>query len=120
MRSLAFLISNLAPNREDRREIAKGVNQLGRTRYRVGNGLIMGQVDNGSDVALLGWVCSERWGVPDKLVGPRCRLAGPPGPRAEGEGKQASRADSWVSAHSAGIKRKLFLFFKLFYNLQQI
>jgi hypothetical protein len=34
-----------------------------------------------------------------------------------GRGKQASRADSWVSAHSAGIKRKLFLFFKLFYNL---
>jgi hypothetical protein len=36
----------------------------------------------------------------------------------EGEGKQAIRADGWVSAHSAGIKRKSFLFFKSFYNLQ--
>jgi hypothetical protein len=35
-----------------------------------------------------------------------------------GEGKRASRADGWVSAHSAGIKRKSFLFSKSFYNLQ--
>jgi hypothetical protein len=35
-----------------------------------------------------------------------------------GRGEQASRADSQVSAHSAGVKRKLFLFFKSFYNLQ--
>jgi hypothetical protein len=33
-------------------------------------------------------------------------------------GEQASRADSQVSAHSARVKRKLFLFFKSFYNLQ--
>jgi hypothetical protein len=33
-------------------------------------------------------------------------------------GEQASRADSQVSAHLAGVKRKLFLFFKSFYNLQ--
>jgi hypothetical protein len=39
-------------------------------------------------------------------------------PRVEGEGKQASWADGWVSAHSAGIKRKSFFFSKLFYNLQ--
>jgi hypothetical protein len=38
--------------------------------------------------------------------------------RAEGEGKQASRADGWVSAHMVGIKRKSFLFSKSFYNLQ--
>jgi hypothetical protein len=56
-------------------------------------------------------VSVERWGAPGKL-------AGPPGPHAEGEGEQASRADSQVSAHSAGVKRKLFLFFKSFYNLQ--
>jgi hypothetical protein len=56
--------------------------------------------------------------VPDRLAGPCCRLAGPPGPRVEGEGKQASRADGWVPAHSTGIKRKSFLFSKLFYNLQ--
>jgi hypothetical protein len=62
------------------------VNQLGRTRYRVGNGLITGRVNNGSDVPLLGRVCVERWGAPGRLAGPRCWLAGPPGPRAEGEG----------------------------------
>jgi hypothetical protein len=40
-------------------------------------------------------------------------------PRTEGGGEeQASRADGWVSAHSAGIKRKSFLFSKSFYNLQ--
>jgi hypothetical protein len=33
-----------------------------------------------------------------------------------GRGEQASRADSQVSAHSAGVKRKLF--FKSFYDLQ--
>jgi hypothetical protein len=44
MRSLVLLISNPAPNREDRGEIAKGVNLLGRTRYQVGNGLITGQM----------------------------------------------------------------------------
>jgi hypothetical protein len=32
--------------------------------------------------------------------------------------RQASQADSLVSAHSAGIKRKSFLFSKSFYNLQ--
>jgi hypothetical protein len=48
------------------------VNQLGRTRYRVGNGLITGQVDNGSDLPLLGWVCFERRGAPGRLAGP-CR-----------------------------------------------
>jgi hypothetical protein len=57
-------------------------------------------------------------GAPDRPVGPCCWLAGPPGPRAEGRGKQASRADGWVSAHSAGFKRKSFLFSKSFYNLQ--
>jgi hypothetical protein len=62
------------------------VNYLGRTRYQVGNGLIMGRVNNGSDVPLLGRVCSERQGAPGKLAGPRCQLAGPPGPSAEGEG----------------------------------
>jgi hypothetical protein len=56
--------------------------------------------------------------VPGRLAGPRCRLAGPSGPHAEGE--QASRADNLVLAYSAGIKRKLFLFFKSFYNLQLI
>jgi hypothetical protein len=50
MQSLVLLISNPAPNREDRGEIAKGVNQLGQTRYRVGNGLITGRVNNGLDV----------------------------------------------------------------------
>jgi hypothetical protein len=72
-------------DREDHGEIAKGVNQLGRTRYRVSNRLITGQVNNGSDVPLLGRVCSERRGAPGKLDGPRYWLAGPPGPRAEGE-----------------------------------
>jgi hypothetical protein len=38
--------------------------------------------------------------------------------RGGGGGEQASRADDWVSAHSAGIKRKSFLFSKSFYNLQ--
>jgi hypothetical protein len=57
-------------------------------------------------------------GAPDRPAGPRCRLAGPPGPCTEGEGKQASGADGWVSAHSAGIKRKSFLFSISFYNLQ--
>jgi hypothetical protein len=46
----------------------------------------MGRVNNGSDVPLLGRVCSERRGAPGKLAGPRCQLAGPPGPCAEGEG----------------------------------
>jgi hypothetical protein len=40
-------------------------------------------------------------GVPDRPAGLRYRLAGPPRPHAEG-GKQASRADGWVSAHLAG------------------
>jgi hypothetical protein len=35
-----------------------------------------------------------------------------------GGGKQASRTDGCVSAHSAEIKRKFFLFSKSFYNLQ--
>jgi hypothetical protein len=87
MRCLAFLISNPTPNHEDRGEIAKGVNQLGQTRYQVSNRLITARVNNGSDVPLLGRVCSERRGVPSKLAGPRYRLAGPPGPRAEGEGE---------------------------------
>jgi hypothetical protein len=39
MWSLVLLISNLAPNREDHREIAKGVNRLGRTWVRVGFGM---------------------------------------------------------------------------------
>jgi hypothetical protein len=39
-------------------------------------------------------------------------------PRVEGEGKQASQADDWVLAHSLGMKRKSFLFFKSFYNFQ--
>jgi hypothetical protein len=86
MRSLVLLISNLAPNREDHEEITKGVNQLGRTRYRVGNGLITGWVNNGSDVPLLGRVCFERRGAPGWLAGLRCRLVGPPGPHVEGEG----------------------------------
>jgi hypothetical protein len=62
------------------------VNQLGRTRYRVGNGLITGRVNNGSDVPLLGRVCFERQDAPGRLARPCCRLAGPPGPHAEGEG----------------------------------
>jgi hypothetical protein len=37
---------------------------------------------------------------------------------SRGGEEQASRADGWVSAHSAGIKRKSFLFSKSFYNLQ--
>jgi hypothetical protein len=86
MRSLVLLISNLAPNHEDHEEIAKGVNQLGRTRYRVGNGLITGWVNNGSDVPLLGRVCFERRGAPGRLAGPCCRLVEPPGPHVEGEG----------------------------------
>jgi hypothetical protein len=47
-------------------------------------------------------------------------LLGRLGHARRGRGEQASRADNLVSAHSAGIKRKLFLFFKTFYNLQQI
>jgi hypothetical protein len=43
---------------------------------------------------------------------------GRPGRVRRGMGEQASRADSQVSAHLAGVKRKLFLFFKSFYNLQ--
>jgi hypothetical protein len=35
-----------------------------------------------------------------------------------GRGEQASQTDGLVSAHSAGIKRKSFLFSKSFYNLQ--
>jgi hypothetical protein len=35
-----------------------------------------------------------------------------------GRGEQANRANSQVSAHSTGVKRKLFLLFKSFYNLQ--
>jgi hypothetical protein len=35
-----------------------------------------------------------------------------------GREEQDSRADSLVSTHSAGIKRKSFLFSKSFYNLQ--
>jgi hypothetical protein len=61
--------------------------------------------------SVLGRVCVERRGTPGKL-------AAPPGPHAEGEGEQASWADSQVLAHSARVKRKLFLFFKSFYNLQ--
>jgi hypothetical protein len=37
----------------------------------------MGQVDNGSDVRLLGRVCVERRGAPGRLAGLHCRLAGP-------------------------------------------
>jgi hypothetical protein len=29
-------------------------------------------------------VCIERWGAPGRPAGPHCRLAGPPGPCAEG------------------------------------
>jgi hypothetical protein len=71
MRSLVTLISNPAPNREDHGEITKGVNRLGRTRYRVGNELVMGRVNNGSDVPLLGRVCFERRGAPGRPAGPR-------------------------------------------------
>jgi hypothetical protein len=41
-------------------------------------------VNNGSDVPLLGRVCSERRGAPCNLAGPHCRLAAP---RAEVEGE---------------------------------
>jgi hypothetical protein len=45
-------------------------------------------------------------------------LLGCLGHTRRGRGEQASRVDSLVSAHSAGIKRKSFLFSKSFYNLQ--
>jgi hypothetical protein len=45
-------------------------------------------------------------------------LLGCLGHARRGSGDHASRADSQVSANSAGVKRKLFLFFKSFYNLQ--
>jgi hypothetical protein len=47
-------------------------------------------------------------GAPVRPTGPRCRPAGSPGSRVEGGGKQASRADGWVSTHSAGIKENPF------------
>jgi hypothetical protein len=65
------------------------------------------------------------YGVPKKRrvrpigwLGRAAGLLGRLGRAQRGRGEQASRADSLVSAHSAGIKRKSFLFFKLFYNLQ--
>jgi hypothetical protein len=45
-------------------------------------------------------------------------LLGRLGHTQNGRGEQASRANSLVSAHSVGIKRKSFLFSKSFYNLQ--
>jgi hypothetical protein len=78
--------------------------------YELGFG--SGLSPNGSDPRLTSLIQLER------RVCPIGRLAGPARPSAEGEGKQASRVDGWVSAHSAGIKRKSFLFSKSFYNLQ--
>jgi hypothetical protein len=68
------------------------------------------------------WVgCASRGGArPVGWLGRVAGLLGRLGHTWRGRGEQASRADSLVSAHSAGIKRKLFLFFQLFYNLQQI
>jgi hypothetical protein len=45
-------------------------------------------------------------------------LLGRLGRTRRGRGEQASRADSQVSTQLARVKRKLFLFFKSFYNLQ--
>jgi hypothetical protein len=53
----------------------------------VGTNSVLGRVNSGSDVPLLGRVCSERRGAPGKLAGPCCRLAGPLGPHAKGEGE---------------------------------
>jgi hypothetical protein len=47
----------------------------------------MGWVNNGSDVPILGRVCSERWDTSGKLAGLCCWLAGLHGPRVEGEGE---------------------------------
>jgi hypothetical protein len=55
---------------------------------------------------------------PIGLLGRAAGLLGRLGRTWRGMGEQASRADNLVSAHSAGIKRKSFLFFKSFYNLQ--
>jgi hypothetical protein len=55
---------------------------------------------------------------PERRVRPIGRLGRLGHARKGRGGEQASRADSLVSAHSAGIKRKSFLFSKLFYNLQ--
>jgi hypothetical protein len=52
--------------------------------YELGFG--SGLSPNGPDVPLLGRVCFERRGAHGKLAGLRCRLTGPPGPCAEGEG----------------------------------
>jgi hypothetical protein len=58
---------------------------LGRTRYRVGNGLITGRVDNGSDVPILGRVCFERRGAHR-------------GPCGNGEGGRVGRSTaSWAA-----------------------
>jgi hypothetical protein len=47
-----------------------------------------------------------------RWLGRAAGLLGRLGCVRRGRGKQASRADSWVLAHSARIQRKLFLFFK--------
>jgi hypothetical protein len=56
-----------------------------------------------------------------RLVGWLGRVAGLLGRLGctrRGRGEQASRADSQVLTQLARVKRKLFLFFKSFYNLQ--
>jgi hypothetical protein len=51
-------------------------------------------------------------------LGHAAGLLGRLGHERRGGGKKASRADGWVLAHSAEIKRKSFVFSKSFYNLQ--
>jgi hypothetical protein len=73
---------------------------------------------NVSDPRLTGRIQPE-WRVrPIGQLGRDAGLLGRLGHARRGRGEQASRADSLVSAHSARIKRKSFLFSKLFYNLQ--
>jgi hypothetical protein len=66
----------------------------------------------------MGQIQPERRVRPIGLLGRVVGLLGRLGHARRGTGEQASRADSLVSAHSVGIKRKSFLFSKSFYNLQ--
>jgi hypothetical protein len=63
-------------------------------------------------------MCVERRARRVGWLGRVAGLLGRLGHTRRGRGEQASRVDSQVWAHSAGVKRKLFLFFKSFYNLQ--
>jgi hypothetical protein len=67
----------------------------------------------------MGRIQLERWVRPIGRLGRAADLLGHLGHVQRGRGgEQASRADSLVSAHTTGIKRKSFLFSKPFYNLQ--